>query len=184
MNEWLPGNFQEDEMARRAEAALGAVRHRALRSARTVRGITWAGAGLLLLAAGSLFVPRLDQQVAPRRMASMAPAPTPTQPAAPSPRSLSLSPHPVGVPKPITRKSPSRPTPSGPEPDISLTKKDGGIELQWKGASDQEYVIYRCTSPRFDQCSIADIVRGTQWTDKESSSASLLFYRVEPRTGA
>ncbi len=184
MDEWLPGDFQEDEMTRRAEAALGAVRHRALRRARAVKITTWAGAALLLLAAGSLLVPRLDQQVAPHRMASKASAPLPTQTVAPPSRTLSLSPHPIGVAKPSARTSPSRTTPEGPAPDISLAKKDGGIELQWKGAPDQEYVIYRCTSPRFDACARVGTVRGTTWTDTSSSSAPVLFYRVEPRAGA
>ena len=184
MNEWLPGGFQEDEMARRAEAALGAVHHRALRRARTVKVTTWATAALLLLAAGSLLVPRLDQQVAPHRMASKASAPPPTQTVAPPSRTLSLSPHPIGVAKPSARTSPSHATPEGPEPEISLAKKHGGIELQWKGAPDQEYVIYRCTSPRFDACARVGIVRGTTWTDTSASSAPVLFYRVEPRTGA
>ena len=184
MDEWLPGDFQEDEMTRRAEAALGAVRHRALRRARAVRITTWAGAALLLLAAGSLLVPRLDQQVAPHRMASTVPTPTPAQSSPPSSRSLSLSPHPIGVPKPTARVSPSPAAPRAPAPDISLTKKDGGIELQWRGAPDQEYVIYRCTSPRFDACARVGTVRGTTWTDTSSSSAPVLFYRVEPRAGA
>jgi len=184
MNEWLPGDFQEGEMVRRAEAALGAVRNRASRRARTVRITTWAAAAILLLAAGSLLVPRLDQQVTPHRMASNAPAPRSTQTvAAPSP-TFSLLPHPVGVPKPSVRTSPARPAPEGPAPDISLTKKEGGIELQWKGSPGQEYVIYRCTSPRFDACARVGIVRGTTWTDTSASSAPILFYRVEPRTGA
>ena len=109
-------------MARRAEAALGAVRHRALRRARTVRVAAWAGAALLLLAAGSLLVPRLDQQVAPHRMASTVPAPLSTQSSPPSSRSLPLSPHPIGFRKPSARTSPSRPKLAAPAPDISLTK--------------------------------------------------------------
>ncbi len=69
-------------------------------------------------------------------------------------------------------------------PDIALEKAAGGVELKWNGDPSGEYVIYRCTSPRFDRCNVAGVVKGTQWTDREAGSAPLVFYRVEPKTGA
>ena len=70
---------------------------------------------------------------------------------------------------------------SEPGLDVSLAKSGHGVELAWTGNPKGEYVIYRCTSPKFDQCSIAGVVKGTQWEDDGKNSSPVVFYRVEPK---
>jgi hypothetical protein len=66
-------------------------------------------------------------------------------------------------------------------PDISIQKAPKGVELAWTGSAEKEYVVYRCTSPKFDQCSVAGTVKGNQWNDTGSDSAPVVFYKVEPK---
>jgi len=69
-------------------------------------------------------------------------------------------------------------------PDISVAKEADAVQVSWKGDPSKDYIVYRCTSPRFDQCSIAGAVKGTKWTDRGAERASLVFYKVEPKAGA
>ncbi len=63
-----------------------------------------------------------------------------------------------------------------------LARSGQGVQLRWQGDASKEYVVYRCTTPTFTQCSTAGEVKGTQWTDKGADNAPLVFYKVEPRT--
>ena len=65
---------------------------------------------------------------------------------------------------------------------VSLEKAGQNVELAWKGNPHEEYVVYRCTSPRFDQCGVAGIVRGSTWVDRGKETAPVVFYRVEPKS--
>ena len=65
---------------------------------------------------------------------------------------------------------------------VSLEKAGQNVELAWKGSPREEYVVYRCTSPRFDQCGVAGIVKGTRWIDTGKEQAPVVFYRVEPKS--
>jgi hypothetical protein len=66
-------------------------------------------------------------------------------------------------------------------PEISIQKAPKGVELAWTGSPQKEYVVYRCTSPKFDRCSVAGTVKGNQWNDTGSDSAPVVYYRVEPK---
>ena len=72
--------------------------------------------------------------------------------------------------------------PKTPAPDLTLSRVDHSVELKWQGDKSGEYVVYRCTSPLFDQCSLADKVKGTKWID-DSGGPGIIYYRVEPITG-
>ncbi len=78
------------------------------------------------------------------------------------------------------------PSPTGAIPAIApplvLSKVDHSVEVRWQGDKNGEYVVYRCTSPTFDQCSLADKVKGTKWVDA-SDEPGIIYYRVEPSTG-
>ena len=68
--------------------------------------------------------------------------------------------------------------------EITVQKADDGVDLAWNGNSRSEYVVYRCTSPRFDVCSTAGVVKGTRWSDSGHAQARLVFYKVEPVAGS
>lgn len=72
------------------------------------------------------------------------------------------------------------PTPGADLP-VALSKVDLSVAVTWEGSPAAEYVVYRCDSPRFDTCSLADRVRGTQWVDGAPQSGTITYYRVEPR---
>ncbi len=69
---------------------------------------------------------------------------------------------------------------AAPAPPLVLSKVDHSVEVRWQGNKNGEYVVYRCTSPTFDQCSLADKVKGTKWIDT-SNQPGIIYYRVEPR---
>jgi hypothetical protein len=70
-------------------------------------------------------------------------------------------------------------------PEVTLAKAGQGVELAWSGNPSQEFVVYRCTSPKFDprfgECSVAGVVKGTRWVDSGKETAPVVFYRVEPK---
>lgn len=69
----------------------------------------------------------------------------------------------------------------GSTPDLTLSRVDHSVEVAWQGKKNGEYVVYRCTSPKFDQCSLADRVKGTKWVDSAPDANKITFYRVEPK---
>ncbi len=65
---------------------------------------------------------------------------------------------------------------------ITLAKIDHSVAIRWKGSPENEYAVYRCTSPKFDKCSLAGVVKGTHWIDKVATPVSgenrVVYYRV------
>lgn len=175
---WLPEGYQEDQMAERAGRAMVAVRKKVVRRRRIVRSCQWTGAAVAVAVLAFALSPKLNRQEStptePERIASKAPEPAPIpQPPAPD---RQATPQP-----PIPAPQPPAPNPQSPT-QIDLAKSGTGVRLAWEGDADAQYVIYRCTSPRFDTCTVAGEVRGTQWVDREANTAPLVFYKVEPRT--
>jgi hypothetical protein len=77
---------------------------------------------------------------------------------------------------------PSPTTTKEPAPGLTLSKVDHLVEVAWQGDKNGEYVVYRCTSPKFDQCSLADRVKGTTWVDT-ANEPGIIYYMVEPTAG-
>ena len=61
---------------------------------------------------------------------------------------------------------------------IRMVKVDNSLEISWDGEGD--FIVYKCDSPKFDKCSVADIVSGNRYIDKDDNSAKIVFYRIEP----
>lgn len=61
---------------------------------------------------------------------------------------------------------------------IKFQKVDHSLEISWEG--EGEFIIYKCDSPKFDKCSVADVVEGNRYLDKDDNSAKIIYYRVEP----
>jgi len=72
------------------------------------------------------------------------------------------------------------PHPSSALP-VALSKVDHSVAITWKGNPEAEYTVYRCNSPKFDTCSLADLVKGTQWVDTGAETGIIVFYRVEKK---
>jgi len=113
---------------------------------------------------------------APEASAAPGSAPSPYLPTSPSP-------HPSSPHLPIA-PSPHLAVPGTKDVvdvTVGLSKAGKNVELAWTGSPQKEYVVYRCTSPKFDQCSVAGTVKGNQWNDTGSDSAPVVFYKVEPK---
>ncbi len=74
--------------------------------------------------------------------------------------------------KPIISKS------SSEQFQIKMTKIDHSLEIRWDG--EGEFVVYKCESPEFDRCSVADVVSGNRYLDRDDNSAKIVYYRIEP----
>lgn len=61
---------------------------------------------------------------------------------------------------------------------IRINKVDHSLEITWDGEGD--YVVYKCDSPKFDRCSVAEVVSGNRYLDRNEDSAKIVYYRVEP----
>jgi len=86
--------------------------------------------------------------------------------------------------RPPVSNETAEPSSTAPRPaplDVSLEKMDHTVAVTWGGNPQSEYMVYRCESPRFETCSLADRVKGTQWVDPVQGSGPVVFYRVEPR---
>lgn len=174
-----PGhNHEYDEAAKRVTKAVFARYKRRRRIQRAC--VAAAAGGALIIAAAVLTLlpgktPSHPKDSKPIMAKSSAPA-------LPAPKAPS--------PPPDIKPVPARPSVSAPAPSprltaapvrgeaVTLAKKDGHIALNWPGRKNGEYVVYRCTSPRFDTCSIAEVVKGNQWVDREPLPAPVVFYRV------
>ena len=201
-HDWLPEGFEHKDVTARGRVA-GRVRERVQTRKRQVKilrgGITLTALALLIGAAPALWntireVPQAPahQQVAQKDGANEATSPKgwsqrvnepTTQRAqrdganeATSQRANQGEDTPPSIPNP---KSEIR----NASPDVTLAKSGHGVELAWTGNPKGEYVVYRCTSPKFDQCSIAGVVKGTRWMDSEPGSPIIIYYRVEPNAG-
>jgi hypothetical protein len=178
MNGWLPENLPESlkPTPGMAERIASGVKARNERRKKLVRE-AWAGLGTAAFVAivALLVVP------AAHITAGRAQRPSPTvqaiRPASPGAGNASF----VGAalrgrPAP----SPTMPAPRATAPDLTLSKVDHLVEVAWQGNKNGEYVVYRCTSPKFDQCSLADRVKGTTWVDT-ANEPGIIYYRVEPK---
>jgi len=181
VRDWLPGNWKEDAITRSAERSADAVSHRVIRRDKTVRAVCWTAVGVVIVGAAAVLAPRLDRH-APndhvRQFAHRAPVQRPAGPQS-VPQAGQRSPSPAArqneAAKPASKQAPV---------DVQVARHDKGVVVTWQGDPSGEYVVYRCTSPRFDTCSTAGVVRGDRWVDREPSRAPIVFYKVEARKGA
>ena len=73
-----------------------------------------------------------------------------------------------------------------PDQQISLARVDHSVALKWKAKPGEKYEVYRCTSPKFDRCSLAAVVSGDRWVDVDDGGAKVVYYKVvgcEPKKG-
>ena len=182
---WLPEGFENQDVAAPGRLA-GSVRLRVQAHQRRVKilrgGIALTALALILGAAPTLWrsvseAPQAPaQQVAQMKVdrPTWAPEPAPSVPSSPAPQlPSSVSPSLPGSPAP--------PLSSSSSPEISIQKAGKAVELAWTGNPKEEYIVYRCTSPKFDRCAVAGVVKGTQWKDTGSDNAPVVFYKVEPK---
>lgn len=201
MNEWLPDSFELQQMDERIARTLIAVRRRKTRRAKAVRAAQWAAGAVSVLALAFFLAPKPNRQEIPSRDAvaqrvvggerdgaretgnqgireSEAGGRQTAEAASASAHEVPLSPRPPVPSSPphlLTSSLPHKPA------EVTLSKDPNGVELKWQGDPSKDYVVYRCTSPRFDDCDVAGVVKGTKWTDREADRAPLVFYKVEPK---
>ncbi|MGA9753094.1 MAG: hypothetical protein WBS54_15030 [Acidobacteriota bacterium] len=193
---WLPDGFGQEGMDLRISLVAEIVHNRVERRCSVDLGVRWTRAAVLLAALAFLFSPPPDHHLQALRPESSAPRlanaspvgillakkhSVGTNPAEQGPTAVSAEA--AGEMAPLRQKKAPGPLP-GNSPDIALEKEGSAVKLKWEGDPYKEYVIYRCTSPRFDGCDVAGIVKGTQWTDQEAHKGPVLFYKVEPKPGA
>ena len=193
---WLPDGFGEQRMNLRISRAAEVVHCRAEDRRKINRYARWTGTALFVVVLAFVLAPRVDHQAPKRTTDSSLAAHAETLPHGTQVAEIPFRVRPSPLAEfPVPRTGAARPkglagrqrtsaSPQGTAPDIALEKERGAVKLKWEGNPYKEYVIYRCTSPRFDRCDVAGIVKGTQWTDPEAGSAPLVFYRVEPKSGA
>jgi hypothetical protein len=192
MNGWLPESH--DGFAPTpglAERIISGVKARNERRKKLVRE-AWAGLGtaafvaivaLLVLPAAHLTVEQAPSPAIQRAPVGQVPspavqeapvgqAPSPAVNASSAARNDSRLPRPGNTGLAMTTKTAA--------PDLTLSKVDHLVEVAWQGDKNGEYVVYRCTSPKFDQCSLADRVKGTTWVDT-ANEPGITYYRVEPK---
>jgi len=134
----------------------------------------------VIVGAVAVLAPRLDHHAPKdhgRQFAHRAPVQRPAAPQSASQAgqtSPSVATQQNEAAKPASKQAPV---------DVQVAKHDKGVVVTWQGDPSGEYLVYRCTSPRFDTCSTASVVRGDRWVDREPSRAPIVFYKVEARTG-
>lgn len=187
---WLPEGFENQDVTAPSRVA-GGVRQRVQAHRRRVRTLC-GGAAITALALILGAAPALWRSV------RQAPQPAPQPIASMNAQKPGWSPeHTAGAVLPVRPESDpgraplARMTPGsshsgstgiqGSSPEVTLSKAKNGVELEWTGSPQKEYVVYRCTTPKFDQCSVAGTVKGTQWNDTGSDTAPVVFYKVEPK---
>jgi len=86
-----------------------------------------------------------------------------------------------------TKPSPALPFRKGEGPaepprassaDLSMEKVDHSVAISWEGKGT--FAVYKCDSPKFDNCSIMQVVEGNSYLDKEENSGKIVYYRIEP----
>ena len=88
----------------------------------------------------------------------------------------------------VENPSPALPLPKGEgassrqsvPADISIEKVDHSVSISWEGKGT--FAVYKCDSPKFDACSIMEVVEGNSYLDKEENSGKIVYYRIEPLT--
>jgi hypothetical protein len=178
MNGWLPESYNGfAPTPGLAERIISGVKARNERRKKLVRE-AWAGLGtaafvaivaLLVVPAAHLFVGQAPSPAIQK--APVGQAPSPAVNASSAARNDSRLPRPGNTGLAMTTKTAA--------PDLTLSKVDHLVEVAWQGNKNGEYVVYRCTSPKFDQCSLADRVKGTTWVDT-ANEPGITYYMVEP----
>ncbi len=181
MAEWLPDDFKADEMEAAASRAFDSVKARAASRRRRVRALRLSAIPAVLVAALLLIAPKLMKN------SGLEAPPTVNTRATPAGETITLAKvdHSValrwknsGLEAPPTVNT--RATPA--DETITLAKIDHSVAIRWKGSPENEYAVYRCTSPKFDKCSLAGVVKGTHWIDKVATPVSgenrVVYYRV------
>lgn len=182
---WLPEGFENQDVAAPSRIAVG-VRLRVVRHERN-RRFLFAGAGIMAvaLAVAVVLLPTIRrQEAAPTiQVAAFSSVSPPSKVGATSD---------MGATSDVGATSRSR-IPSSfstlrhqeVAPTVTLAKAGKTVAVQWDGPSAGEYEVYRCSSPRFDQCSLAGVVKGTRWVDgdqdRSPSPGGVVYYRVEIR---
>ncbi len=83
-----------------------------------------------------------------------------------------------------TKTSPAIPSRNGGSPansdetDFSLEKVDHSVAIKWDG--EGSFAVYKCDSPKFDSCSIMEVVEGNSYLDNDENSGKIIYYRIEP----
>ena len=169
MREWLPENFTPPE-GRASEAARMAIKRGKAR--RRNEKIALSFCSFLFIAAFSFMTVRNLEVTAPfagssdngtqagsralhgrepMQNAGVKPAPTPFR---------------VGA----IHESPAS--------DIEISKVDHSVAIKWGG--EGTFAVYKCDSPKFDSCSIMEVVEGNSYLDKDENSGKIVYYRIEP----
>jgi len=172
MDGWLRDNWGDERAEARAGQAVAFVLRRARRE-RNIRLSTLAVAACLAGALGLWVAQRAPAPSTAAMASRLGSAPAP----APPPSYSKANPEGNAEARPAT---PPKPSPV----DVTLQKAPAGVELAWSGDPRGQYVVYRCTSPRFDACGVARVVKGTSWVDREGGRASVVYYKVEPRSAS
>jgi len=180
VRDWLPGDWKEDAITRSAVRSADAVSHRVIRRHKTVCAVRWTAVAVVIVGAVAVLAPRLDHHAPKdhgRQFAYSATVQSHAEPeSAPQAGQRPQSPaaRQNEVAKPASKQMPV---------DVRVARHGKGVVVTWQGDPSGEYVVYRCTSPRFDACSTAGVVRGDRWVDREPGRAPIVFYKVEARTG-
>ena len=196
---WLPDNFEVPEQT--VEKAIGSVRHRIMvrrkiaRAARISGGFSAICAFALLLGLRFLGPERVSAPSGQLALSEVNGSPEvfavrPEESSAPSvekfetasssseqPAAKSLKSHHIHATK--TKVKDALP--------VSVVKLDHSVAIEWNGDNSEEYEVYRCSTPKFETCSLVDEVRGTSWVDRGldtlSNASTIVYYQVVPRTG-
>ncbi len=193
MREWLPENFTPPE-GRASEAARMAIKRGKAR--RRNEKIALSCCSFLFVAAFSFMTVRNLEVTAPfagssdngtqagsralygrepMRNAGVKPEPT----ASPAAEDETGN---AGV-KPATTSPNSLPVGAiheSPASDLEISKVDHSVAIKWDG--EGTFAVYKCDSPKFDSCSIMEVVEGNSYLDKEENSGKIVYYRIEPLT--
>ena len=164
MVNWLPDNFKKNEIDAAASHAFDLVTMRAATRRKRVRALRFSALPIAVLAAVLLVLPGLVRKGISRQD-SVSTALNARRDAA--------------TPAEILRESAAAQT-------VTLTKVDHSVALTWKGNPGEKYKVFRCSSPEFDRCSLAGVVKGDRWVDVDDGGAKVVYYKVvgcEPKKG-
>jgi hypothetical protein len=67
---------------------------------------------------------------------------------------------------------------ANPELPLQFSKVDHSVSITWGGKG--KYAVYKCDSPKFDACSMVQVVEGNKYLDKDENSGKIVYYRIEP----
>ena len=189
MREWLPENFTPPE-GRASEAAKMAIKRGKAR--RRNEKIALSCCSFLFIAAFSFMTVRNLEVTAPfagssdngtqagsralhgrepMQNAGVKPAPTPFRAGAihesPAVQTETVDNRPGAIHE-------------SPASDIEISKVDHSVAIKWEG--EGTFAVYKCDSPKFDSCSIMEVVEGNSYLDKDENSGKIVYYRIEPLT--